>query len=136
MSREEVKKLFGGIEKDEKLKGNFTELIREHTRETEKMLAEKIAELGRSSGFEFSKDDLFAARAELMDKINANEELNDNDLATVSGGGVSGKITFGVSMALSMASFGTCYIGYGVISGVYAKREGGCAGAISISKEC
>ena len=87
MSKDNVKKLFGKMEKDAELQKKFAELMRAHQSETEKIVADKLIEFGKNSGFAFSKDDLFAARAELVDKINSNRELNDGDLSKVAGGG-------------------------------------------------
>jgi len=79
--------MFAVMQKDAGLQKKYAELIQAHQSETEKMVAEKLIEFGKNSGFDFSKDDLFAARAELVDKINSNGELSDGDLAKVAGGG-------------------------------------------------
>ncbi len=57
-----------------------------HQKDAENKMAEKLIEFGKTSGFAFSKDDLLAARAEVMDKANSNKELSDGDLANVAGG--------------------------------------------------
>ena len=87
MSKDSVKQMFGKMEKDEALKGKYAELMQAHQKDTENKLAEKLIELGKTSGFAFSKEELLAARAELMDKNNSNKELSDDDLEKVAGGG-------------------------------------------------
>jgi len=87
MNKDNVKQMFAKIQKDANFQKNYVELMRKHQLENEKALADKLIEFGKSSGFAFSKDDLQAARAELIDKVNENKELGDNDLANVAGGG-------------------------------------------------
>jgi hypothetical protein len=60
--------------------------VQAHQKESEKVLADKLVELGKTSGFAFSKEDLMAARAEFMDNKNSNCELSDSDLENVAGG--------------------------------------------------
>jgi len=80
MSKEIVKKMFSQIEKDANLQKKYAETMQSHQIEAEKVLAGKLVELGKTSGFDFSKNDLLAARAELIDSINANNELSEKDL--------------------------------------------------------
>ncbi len=77
--------------------------MQSHQKETEISLADKLIELGRSSGFAFSKDELMAARAELMDQFNSNTELVDRDLADVAGGMSDRKVTV---IKMSIAGLG------------------------------
>jgi len=86
MGKDNVKQMFGKMEKDAALKGKYAELMQAHQKESEKALADKLVELGKTSGFEFSKDDLLAARAEFMDEANSNGELSGADLGNVAGG--------------------------------------------------
>jgi len=86
MSKDNVKKIFGQMEKDAVLRKKYAELMQAHQKEMEKALTDKLVELGKTSGFEFSKDDLLAARAELVDTANSNRELPDRDMADVAGG--------------------------------------------------
>jgi len=92
MSKENVKKLFGEIEKDIELQKKYASLMQSQQKEIEKKLLEKLVEFGQTSGFAFSKDDLISARTELMDKVNSNRELSDGDLANVAGGASHSKI--------------------------------------------
>jgi len=108
MSKDNVKNMFAKFEKDADLKKKYAEIIAGHQKEAEKTLAGKLIELGKNSGFDFSKDDLMQARSELMDKTNANAELADNELTSVAGGGQ--RKTAGI--ALSLMSIGIlCAIG-------------------------
>ncbi len=86
MSKDIVKQMFGKMEKDAELQKKYAELMQAHQKDAEKALADKLLELGKTSGFAFSKEDLLAARAELMDRKNANGELADKDLESVAGG--------------------------------------------------
>jgi len=87
MSKENVKKMFAEIEKDSNLQKKYGELMLAHRKETEKVLSDKLVELGRTSGFAYSKDDLMEARAELVDMANSGGELSEKDLTGVAGGG-------------------------------------------------
>jgi len=87
MSKDSVKQMFGKMEKNEELQKKYAALMQAHQKESEKAMAEKLIEFGKTSGFAFSKEDLLAARAEVIDKFNSNKELSDGDLASVAGGG-------------------------------------------------
>jgi len=86
MSKDTVKSMFKKIEADKEFRQKYAAMMQAHQAESEKALAEKIIWLGKNSGFTFSKDDLLAARAELMDKANSNGELSETDLEKVAGG--------------------------------------------------
>jgi len=86
MSKDSVKQMFGKMEKDAQLQKKYAELIQAHQKEAEKALADKLVELGKTSGFAFSKEELLAARAEFIDNKNSNRELSDSDLENVAGG--------------------------------------------------
>ncbi|HNY11716.1 MAG TPA: Nif11-like leader peptide family natural product precursor [Candidatus Wallbacteria bacterium] len=86
MSKDTVKSMFKKIEADKEFRQKYAAMMQAHQAESEKALAEKIIGLGKNSGFTFSKDDLLAARAELMDKANSNGELSEADLEKVAGG--------------------------------------------------
>jgi len=122
MSKDNVKKLFGKIEKDAELQKKYASLMQAHQKETEKALSDKLIEFGRTSGFAFSKDDLLAARAELIEKANSNKELSDGDLTHVAGGVTqhkAGAIVWSVM---------TAGIGCAVVScWAEAKKSGGCS---------
>jgi len=111
MSKDNVKQMFGKMEKDAALKGKYADLMKAHQKDAENKMAEKLIEFGKTSGFAFSKDDLLAARAELADKANSNKELSDGDLASVAGGGdmknmaiVTSIFLFGLGCAIMSAS--------------------------------
>jgi len=132
MSKDNVKQLFGKMEKDAALKGKYAELMQAHQAETEKALSDKLVELGKTSGFAFSKDDLLAARAEVMDNANSNKELSDGDLEKVAGG-MSAQNRKGASAVVSIFTLG---IGCAIESiGAAALSAGGCSGAMTTSKE-
>jgi len=102
MSIDNVRKMFAIIEKDQNFQKKYADLITCHGRETEKTLADKLVEFGRTENFNFTNDDLMAARAELADKLNSNGELNEKDLTNVSGGG----IVKSCAVAFSIVTFG------------------------------
>jgi len=86
MSKDTVKQMFGKMEKDAELQKKYAALMQANQKEAEKALADKLVELGKTSGFAFSKEELIAARAEFMDEANSNGELSDSDLENVAGG--------------------------------------------------
>jgi len=127
MSKDNVKKLFGKMEKDAELLKKYSSLMQEHQKEAEKTLSDKLIEFGKTSGFAFSKDDLLAARAEFIDKINENKELADNDLGNVAGGG-SGCVKQH-TIVLSILTWG----GYCAFVSIYkAADKTGCTVALSL----
>jgi|GEM_PF-660931 len=87
MSKDNVKNMFAKFEKDADLKKKYTEIMKIHRKETEDALADMLIELGRNSGFDFSKNDLISVRTEFIDRMNSNSELSDADLNQVAGGG-------------------------------------------------
>jgi len=134
MSKDAVKQMFGKMENDSALKGKYAGLMQAHQKDAENTLAEKLVELGKTSGFAFSKDDLLAARTEFMDKANSNKELTDGDLANVAGGNTGSKVYFGIT---SVVTFGIMCAASGIRSIVKeSKNSGSCAGDISLSKDC
>ena len=130
MSKDAVKQMFGKMEKDAALKNKYAELMQAHQKDTEKILADKLIELGKTSGFAFSKEDLLAARAEVMDKTNSNKELSDSDLAGVAGGTER-------KAAATLVSIITAGILCAAIS-IYneAKNIGECGRALSATDNC
>ena len=129
MSKDAVKQMFGKIEKDPSLKGKYVELMRAHQNATEKALTNKLVEFGKTAGFAFSKDDLLAARAEVMDKANSNKELAEEDLEKVAGGSVQGR-----KCAATVVSIFTVGIGCAIESvGAELLSSRGCAGTMTTS---
>jgi len=130
MSKDNVKQMFGKMEKDANLQKKYAELMQIHQKETENKMAEKLIELGKTSGFTFSKDDLLAARAEIMDTNNSNKELSDNDLENVAGGGAK-KAT---AVMCSIFSFGIAC----AVNSVNAEKQsaGGCGALLSTNGKC
>jgi len=134
MSKDNVKQMFGKIEKDAALKGKYADLMKAHQMDTENKMAEKIIEFGKNSGFEFLKEDLLAARSEVIDKANSNKELSNNDLSSVAGGGA-----FGLSDQKSNAvglSIGTLGIGCAIASAIKDSPSGGCGKFMSTTQKC
>ena len=86
MSQENVTKFFAEIEKNPSLKAKYVEAMKEYQKESDKILAGKLIEVGKTSGFSFTDTDLHEAHTELMTNINENNELNDEDMAKVAGG--------------------------------------------------
>jgi len=86
MSKENVKKMFGKLEKDAEFQKKYLSLMKTYAKENETALTDRLIEFGKLEGFSFSSDDLLAARAELIDKVNANGDLADEDLAKIAGG--------------------------------------------------
>jgi len=129
MSKDNVKQMFGKMEKDTVLKGKYVELMQASQKDAENKMAEKLIEFGKISGFEFSKDDLLAARVEIMDKLNSSNELSDGDLANVAGG--AGAKTHAIVQ--SVFSFGVACV---ITSLININNEGGCGGKLSTTREC
>ena len=131
MSKDNVKQMFGKMEKDAALKNKYAELMQAHQKDVETKMAEKLIELGKTSGFAFSKEDLLAARAEVMDKANSNKELSDGDLANVAGG-LTQKESI---ITASICSFG---IGCAMLSIMSESidKAGACGRAMSTTAKC
>ncbi len=116
MSKNNVKQMFGKMEKDAELHKKYAVLMQAHQLETEKNLADKLVEFGKTAGFTFSKENLMAARSELADKINENKELSDEDLSNVAGGDITRKqlgiivSTAGVGVGCAILSAGATLI--------------------------
>jgi len=130
LSKDNVKLMFGKMEKDANLQKKYAELMQIHQKETENTLAGKLIELGKTSGFIFSQDDLLAARAEFMDQTNSNKELSDNDLVNVAGG-QRGKLEI---VGYSIISFGVICAGASIIAEI--GQAGGCGSYMSTTREC
>jgi len=134
MSKDMVKQMFGKMEKDAALKAKYAQLMQAHQKDAEKLLAGKLIEFGKTSGFAFSNEDLLAARAELMDKVNSNKELADGDLANVAGGSAGTKAVIAIH---SVISLGMGCIAYGIISAVNeGAQKGTCSTAVSATASC
>jgi len=130
MSKDNVKKLFGKIEKDSEMKKKYAGLMQAYRKESDKALSDKLVELGKTSGFVFSHDDLMAARAELMDKNNSGKELSDGDLTSVAGGGTRK----GKAVVFSIMTAG---IACAVQSAIQEQNSsGGCGKILSTTAAC
>jgi len=130
MSKDNVKQMFGKMEKDAALKGKYAELMQAHQKDAENKMAEKLIEFGKTSGFAFSKEDLLAARAEVTDKANSNKELSDGDLASVAGGGA--QKTSAVLTSILTAGFG-CLL---VSATAEHQTSGSCGQQMSTTVKC
>ncbi len=134
MSKETVKQMFGKIEKDAQLQKKYAELMRLHQAETEKAMAEKLIEFGKTAGLAFSNEDLMAARAELIDNANSNHELSNSDLASVAGGNANGKTGF---VLASVFTLGIGCVAEGIKSLVNDSYDkGSCAASLSLTADC
>lgn len=130
MSKDNVKQMFAKMAKDEVFYKRYTDLMQAHQNETEKALADRLIQLGKTSGFEFNKEDLLAARAEIIDTANSNKELSDKDLASVAGGGLQ-------KAAVVVASITTAGIACAIVSAVAEINKGGnCGAGMSTTKKC
>jgi len=127
MSKETVKKFFTKLESAPELKKAFTELLGQNQQAPMDTLAEKICVFGKSAGFEFSKAELIAARAEFVENANGNRELSDDDLANVAGGAAAIGSKAG-NIAASIVSFGIVCAAISISS---ANRGDNCAGDLS-----
>jgi len=130
MSKDNVKQMFGKMEKDAQLQKKYVDLMQSHQKEAEDKMAEKLIELGKTSGFAFSKDDLVAARSEIMDKGNSNKELSDDDLSNVAGGGAQKN----TAVLCSIFSFGIAC----AVNSANAEKQnpGGCGALMSTTQKC
>jgi len=128
MSKDNVKQMFAKMEKDAGFQKKYADLMLAYQREAEKSMAEKLLEFGKISGFEFSKDDLMAARSELMEKVNENKELSDKDLTSVAGGS-------GITNKEYGATLSACSLGLGCalasVSMEVLRGSGGCGSYLS-----
>ncbi len=130
MSKENVKMMFAKMSKDEVFHKRYTDLMQAHQQETEKNLADKLIQLGKTAGFKFSNEDLLAARAEVMDMANSNKELSDNDLERVAGGGLQ-------KASVLVASICSVGIACGIVSAIAESSESGkCGAGLSITEKC
>ena len=86
MSREMIGKMFEKIEKDMELKKKYTEMLLAYYKETEKVMADKLVEFGKTSGYSFTNEELKTFTNELLDKAGLNKELSPEDLEKVAGG--------------------------------------------------
>ncbi len=128
MSKDNVKQMFGKMEKDADLKGKYAQLMQAHQKDAEAKMAEKLIEFGKTSGFSFSKDDLLAARAEILDKVNSNKELSDGDLSKVAGGGQQKT----QAIVISIVAWG---LGCAIMSMIgEGDFKGGCASMMTTSE--
>ncbi len=131
MSKDNVKQMFGKIEKDASLKGKYVQLMQAHQKDAENKMTEKLIEFGKTSGFAFSKEDLMAARAELMDKNNSNKELSEGDLTNVAGGTSDLKVSIVMS---SIVTFGISCAAVSAITEIQA--SGSCGKNMSTTTQC
>jgi predicted ribosomally synthesized peptide with nif11-like leader len=134
MSRENVKKLFEEIEKNPQLKEKYLAAMREYQKESEKVLTGKMIEIGKSSGFSFTDADLHETRAEFLDALNSNNEMNDSDLESVVGGrgDLFDKKTRGVIASLTLFGLGCA------IQSIYQEVQGPgrCGAHLSTTQKC
>ncbi len=86
MSKENVKKFFIKVEQDETVRKNFLASMAGIKPEAQNETVEKIIQTAKAEGFEFNAEELFEARAELIDAASSNTELSDENLNCVSGG--------------------------------------------------
>ena len=87
MSKDNVKKMFITMQTDAELQKKFVKAAQLNEKKPETVQADLLVEFGKTAGFVFSKEELMAARAELMGKSNETRELSDDDLVNVAGGG-------------------------------------------------
>jgi len=86
MSKENLIKLFEKIQIDQELKKKYVELMASHFAETEKVMTNKLIELGKTAGLSFSKEDIKNFTDELINKTGSKKEISNGDLDKVSGG--------------------------------------------------
>lgn len=128
VSKDNVKNMFGVMITSDELQKKYVEMLRRNQNAPEDIMAEKLIEFGRTSGFAFSKKDLMAARAEIMDRSNDNRELSDNELSNIAGGGKSGVI---------ITSISTLGFGCAITSMMYESSKGGeCGRVMSTTQKC
>jgi len=131
MSKDNVKKMFGKMEKDAEMKKKYAGLMLAHQKDAENKMAELLIEFGKTSGFAFSKEDLLAARAEVLDKVNSNNELSDGDLTNVAGG------ICGQKIGAIMASVITVGLVCAVVSAIFeGLQKGDCGRVVSTNDKC
>jgi len=134
MSKDNVKKMFAKLEKDQALMKEYVEIIRSQQALVEKELAEKLISLGNAKGFSFNMQDLIDAKNELIDKTNSNRELAESDLANVAGGNAASKTNFGLASLFTLGL--SCAAGG--FNSIVAEKEnqGSCATRLSLTAQC
>lgn len=89
MSKENIKLFLEEIDKNPELKARFLEMMREYQQQVAALLTDKIIAIGKEAGFNFTAIDLDGLRDELWNQFNGNSDLNDEELAKVSGGRIN-----------------------------------------------
>lgn len=132
MSKENVKKFFVRVEQDETVRKNFLASMESIKPETQNEAAEKIIKTAKAAGFNFNAEELFEARAELIDAVNSNPELSDKDLSSVSGGI---NYTKTKTIAMSVISAGiVCAVMSIIGEAKIPENSSGCAAWLTINK--
>lgn len=132
MSKETVKNFFVKVEQDETLRNSFLAAIKSIKPENQNEVAEKIIQTAKTAGFDFSAEELFEARAELVDAANSNPELSDKDLGAVSGGITDAKFK-AVTISVTTAGI-ACAVVSIVGEATVSKNSAGCAAWLTINK--
>lgn len=107
MSKEIIADMFKKIEKDMELKKKYTEMFLTYYKEMEKVMADKLVEFGKTSGYSFTNEDLKAFTNEFLKKTGLNKELSPEELDKVAGGvGEAGLSGLGPAVAAINAYLG------------------------------
>lgn len=133
MSKENVKKFFVEIEKNEVLKKKYLDSLKECSAESEKILGTKLIELARDTDFTFTVEDLHDVRTDIIDELNQNRELSDSDLQAAAGGGKDPVFQRIAVIVASVTLFG---VGCGVISLIAESERRGFCGECMTTSNC
>jgi len=124
MSRENVKKFLEEIAGSEELRTKLQDCIKGHS-SPQSIICAKLVELGQEKGLSFTEKDVQELTAELADKLNETNEMQDEDLMAVAGGKgnppfrINEKFVWKVALSVLQAVVG-CFI-------ISAMQKQGCA---------
>ena len=100
MSKENVKKFFGDLEKNQELREKLNAVLEKAAEET----SSKIVALANAGGYTFTESDLMEFNSDMIEQANSNGKLSENDLKQAAGGGpisiMGSIITLGIACAV------------------------------------
>lgn len=82
MAKENVKLFFEEVEKDAELQAKFNEITEKYNQS----ILNRLIEMGKEEGFEFTNEDLEAFNKEVILKILEEDELSEDALESIAGG--------------------------------------------------
>lgn len=120
MSKENVKKFFEELGKNETFKKKYMDLMQKSQNETESELSGKLVEMAGAADVPFTVEELHDARTELIEAMNENGELAEEELMAVSGGAANNK---GLMIAMSVLTLGIGCAGVSAVGEMLQKGQ-------------